>query len=226
LWPVWKNNSVHCNKPNPHGGFTLIEVLVSVTMMAVVATVVVSAMRSGMSMWDRGTAHIETLRHSRIVLDVLNDQIRGALPLTYTIRADQSQLMLVAFEGTRTGLRFVTRTSFKDGPDGIPRWVDIHWTGDSLIVEEHRILPPDNTPDPGVYWRGAVYKGEGCTFDYLLNAQPNMSAQWLQESHNSPSNLALPKAVRLNCVLQNKAAVRSIVALDYASSSAAGLLLR
>lgn len=218
---------MHCNKPNPYAGFTLIEVLVSVTMMAVVATVVVSAMRSGMSMWDKGTAHIETLRHSRTVLDVLDDQIRGALPITYTVRGDQQQpVMLVAFEGTRTGLRFITRTSFKDGPDGIPRWVYIHWTGDSLIAEERRILSPDNTPDPSVYWQGAVYKGEGCTFDYLLTAQPNMPAQWLPESHNSPSNLALPKAVRLNCVLQNKAAVRSIVPLDYASSSAAGLLLR
>jgi prepilin-type N-terminal cleavage/methylation domain-containing protein len=216
---------LHCSKPNPNGGFTLIEVLVSVTMMAVVATVVVSAMRSGMSMWDRGTAHIETLRHSRIVLDVLNDQIRGALPFTYTVTVAQRQVALLAFEGTRTSIHFVTRTSFKDGPDGIPRWVDIHWTAGSLIVEEHRILPPDNTPDPGVYWQGAVYKGEGCAFDYLTHAQPNLPAHWVQE-WNNPANLLLPKAVRLNCVLQNKTAVRSILPLDYVSSSVAGLQLR
>lgn len=216
---------MHCSKPNRNGGFTLIEVLVAITMMAVVATVVVSAMRSGMSMWEKGSAHIETLRHSRIVLDVLNDQIRGALPFTHTVTVGQHQIALLAFEGTRTSLHFVTRTSFKDGPDGIPRWVDIHWTGDSLIVEEHRILPPDNSPDPAVYWQGTVYKGEGCTFDYLTNAQPNMPVQWLQQS-NDPANLLLPKAVRLNCVLQNKTAVRSVLPLDYTSSSAAGLQLR
>ena len=104
--------------------------------------------------------------------------------------------------------------------------MDIHWTTDSLIVEEHRILPPDNIPDPAVTWQGAVYKGEGCTFDYLTNAQLNKPAQWLEEWDSLLNNSALPKAVRLNCVLQNKTPVRSLVPLDYASSYAAGLQLR
>jgi prepilin-type N-terminal cleavage/methylation domain-containing protein len=212
-------------------GFTLIEVLVSITLMAAIATVVLSATRSGMSMWDKGTNHIESLRRSRVVMDVLNDQIRGALPLTYEVRADDRVSALLAFEGTGTGLRFVTRTSFKDGPDGVPRWVHIHWNHDGqssagdLIVEERRILPPDNVPDPTVYWRGSVLGGSICSFAFLPPTQPNKPATWLQEWHY-PANSTLPKAVRLDCILNDKSTVRSVLPLDYAASSTVGLTLR
>ena len=66
-----------CNNPDRQAGFSLIEVLVSMTMMAMVAAVVLSAMRSGLAMWDKGGNHIEALRHSRLVVDVLNDRSEG-----------------------------------------------------------------------------------------------------------------------------------------------------
>jgi len=206
-------------------------VLVAITMMAAIAAVVLSATRSGLSMWEKGTGHIETLRRSRLVLDVLNDQIRGALPLTYTVRSDNRVGTFLAFDGTATRIRFVARTSFKDGPDGIPRWVDVRWDRDlqspsgELIVEERRILPPDNTPEIAVYWRGSVLKTEACSFAFMTNGDPNKPAVWLQEWHYDV-NPRLPRAVRLNCTLPSKQAVRSVLPLDYAASSALGLTLR
>jgi hypothetical protein len=182
-------------------------------------------------MWEKGTNHIETLRRSRVVLDVLNDQIRGAIPLTYTVRAENRVSTLLAFDGTPARIRFVARTSFKDGPDGIPRWIDIRWNRDQqspageLIVEERRILPPDNTPDTVVYWRGSVLKSESCSFAFMTNNEPNKPAIWLQEWHFD-ANSRLPRAVRLSCTLPSKQVVRSVLPLDYAAPSALGLTLR
>jgi prepilin-type N-terminal cleavage/methylation domain-containing protein len=219
------SNYVRCNKPIPNSGFTLIEVLVSITLMAMLATVVLSAMRSGLAIWDRGTNHLESLRRSRVVLDVLNDQIRGAMPLTHTVKVGERVLLPLAFEGSGFGLRFVSRASFKDGPDGIPRWVDIRWNSGELTVEERRILPPDNVPDSEVYWRGTVLQGESCTFDFRSDAQPGKPAAWLRE-WRYPVNSTLPRAIRLNCLLQAKNEVQLIIPLDYAESAAAGLTLR
>jgi hypothetical protein len=206
-------------------------VVVSITLMAMVAAVVLSAMRSGLSMWDKGGNRIDALRQSRLVADILNDQIRGALPLTYTLRVNERVALPLAFEGDRTSLRLVSRASFKDGPDGIPRWIQIRWIADSnapagvLNVEERRILPPDNTPDPVVYWQGTVLRGKTCSFDFL-DTQPNKPVAWPQE-WRYPSNTTLPKAVRLSCALQQaKDAMKLVIPLDYAASSAEGLILR
>lgn len=199
--------------------------------MAMVAAVVLSATRSGMSMWNKGTSHIESLRRSRVVLDILNDQIRGAIPLVYIVRTAQGAATLLAFDGNRAGIRFVSRTSFKDGPEGIPRWIELRWNTDSvkpdgeLIVEERRILSPDNSPDPTVYWRGELLHAQACSFDFLLGAQGNRPPLWLQEWHY-PANSTLPKAVRLNCTEAGKATIQSLIALDYSASSTVGFTLR
>jgi hypothetical protein len=209
----------------------LIELLVSITIMAVVAAVVVSATRSGLAMWDKGSDHLQTLRRSRVILDVLNDQIRGALPMTYVVRTTERATELPAFDGRRTGLLFVSRSSFKDGPDGIARWIDVEWVHDpqkptgELTVEERRILPPDNTADAAVEWRGVILQGQSCTFDFLQDAQASTPATWFQE-WRYPIRVTLPKAIRLNCVSASKQPMQWLSALDYYESSVGGLKLR
>jgi prepilin-type N-terminal cleavage/methylation domain-containing protein len=216
---------VHCSRPQSETGFTLIEVLVSITLMAMVAAVVLSAMRSGMLVWDKGTKRIESVRRSRAVLEVLNDQIRGAIPLTYTTKNDDKVVLLLAFEGSSSSLKFISRSSFKDGPDGIPRWVDIRWNSKELTVEERRLLSPDNVPDPTIYWHDTVFRGESCSFNFLTESQPNRPVTWQQEWHY-PVNPGLPKAVRLNCVSQPDNNITLVTPLDYSASLAAGLRLR
>ncbi|HEY2383231.1 MAG TPA: prepilin-type N-terminal cleavage/methylation domain-containing protein [Terriglobia bacterium] len=214
-----------CNKDNSRAGFTLIEVLVSITIMAMVGVIVLSATRSGLAMWDKGGAHIERLHRSRVVLDVLNDQIRGALPMSYTVRTSERTVSPLAFDGTASSLRFLSRTSFKDGPDGVPRWVTIQWASGELKVEERRILPPDNAPDPSVYWHDTVLRGDSCAFGFLTDAQPNRPAVWVQAWH-FPANPVLPRAVRLSCAIPPKNDVQAVIPLDYAAASATGLVLR
>jgi prepilin-type N-terminal cleavage/methylation domain-containing protein len=205
-------------------GFTLIEVLVSITIMAMLSVIILSALRSGSLAWDKGTNRIEELRRSRIATDILNDQIRGALPLTYTVRTTEGAKTLLAFDGIRSGIRFVSRASFKDGPDGIPRWIDLKWAEGSLNVEERRILSPDNAPDSTAYWRDSVFQGQSCTFDFLAQTATNEPAKWMDEWHY-PKQPWLPRAVRLQCV-SNGRPLRSVIPLDYALSSAKGLTLR
>ena len=141
-----------------------------------------------------------------------------------------SWLARVAFEGGPDRLRFVSRFGLIEGPDDLPRWVDLHWTDDSLknkgdlIVEERRILPPDNLPDPNVYWRDVVFQGQSCVFSFLAQTQTNEPALWTNEWHY-PKQGTLPRAVRMQCLSEGKSG-QLVIPLDYAVSSTIGLTLR
>ena len=211
-------------------GFTLIEVIVSITLMAVISAVVVSALRTSFIVWDKETKHLESLHQSRAALEVLVSQIRGALPLIYGIKDGDRPVNIIAFEGDQAHVRFVSRTGFKDGPDSIARWVDIRWTGKTdgqmgeLVAEERRILPPDNSPDSTILWKSAILKADECSFEFLSLRVGNRGRNWTREWHY-PSDTTLPAAVRMKCVAGEKI-VQPLIALDYAESSAAGLVIR
>jgi hypothetical protein len=206
------------------------EVLVSVMLLAMLSTAVLSALRSGFLVRDKTTKRLEALRRSRTVFDLLDDQIRGAVPLVYTSRIGPNPIDLPAFDGDRQTLRFVTRTSFKDGPDAVPRWVQIQWQQASekadgdLNLEEHRILPPDNQPDRALIWGGSVFRGSSCAFEFLSGARGAEPGRWLPEWHFGPRGV-LPKAVRLTCTAGGRI-IRTLAALDLADAAAGGLTLR
>src|SRR5262249_16483746 len=167
-------------------GFTLIELLVSVTIMAMISAVVLSGLRTGMLAWDKGTKHIEDLRRSRVAFQVMHDAVAGALPLMYTVKTEKGPVRRLAFEGENDSVRFVSRMSFKDGPDSIPRWIVIRWMKGSneasgrLIVEERTIMPPDNLPDSAIYWIGEVVDADRCSFEFLPLQAPGKPLAWMR----------------------------------------------
>ena len=178
----------------------------------------------------KGTGHLDRLHRAHVVHEVLYEQIRSAIPFGYTLKEGERAIRLLGFEGDRNHIRFVSRNSFKDGPNGIPRWVEIRWlanlqtgTGD-LTAEERRILSPDNTPDSNVYLRENLLRANDCSFDFLKSGGPTEPAAWT-EAWQPPKDATLPRAVRLTCLSEAKQ-IRSVIPLDYAASSAAGLLLK
>jgi prepilin-type N-terminal cleavage/methylation domain-containing protein len=211
-------------------GFTLIEVVVSMTLAATASMAVLLALRSGFTIWDRGADHLDRLHRTRVVHELLYDQIRGAMPFAHIVKQPERFIPLEAFEGGRNYIRFVSRSSFKDGPNGIPRWVEIRWLRNSqdetgnLTAEERRILSPDNKADSNIYTRENLFQANDCSFDFLKSGSPMEPPAWTLD-WQPPKDATLPRAVRLTCFTEANQ-VRTIIPLDYAASSAAGLLLR
>jgi prepilin-type N-terminal cleavage/methylation domain-containing protein len=223
---AWVINCVNSNNRIGLRGFTLIELLVSLTIMAMISAVVLSGLRSGMLAWDKGTQHIEELRRSRVAFQVMHGAIAGALPLMYTVKTDKGPVRRLAFDGANDGVRFVSRMSFKDGPNSIPRWIFMRWkrgvneASGELIVEERTIIPPDNLPDSAIYWSGTVVEADRCSFDFLPIEAPDKPLVWTRDWR--PLSDRLPKAVRIVCTARLKENT-SVDALEYAASFAAGL---
>jgi len=57
------------------GGFTLLELLISMTLLAVIMVIVLGAFRLGISAWEKGERAVEARQRHRIILDYLKQQL-------------------------------------------------------------------------------------------------------------------------------------------------------
>jgi general secretion pathway protein J len=85
-------------------GFTLVEVLIAVAIVAGVLAVALGAARVGLAAWRQGDARAEGLQHARSLTLLLDQVISAAYP--YRIEAGDAGRL--AFEGEPERLAFVT----------------------------------------------------------------------------------------------------------------------
>ncbi len=61
------------------GGFTIIEMMVAVTVLAIVVTVVFSTWTASVTAWKRTTSMSDTLQRQRIVTETLSELVKSAI---------------------------------------------------------------------------------------------------------------------------------------------------
>ncbi len=60
-------------------GFTLVEILVAITIMIIVVAAVYTSFRGGTTAWTKGTARMERFLNARAALDMMSREISAAL---------------------------------------------------------------------------------------------------------------------------------------------------
>ena len=129
-------------------GFTLMELLVSMTLMGFVAVAVLFGFRIGTNAWAKGGTNLERLRTTQATFDLVNRQI-GSMKAYYSMqKLKEAPIELLLFEGTSEGMRFVSNFSFKSRSAG-GLWLVEYFAVKSkdseqvdLMLNETR-LPPD-----------------------------------------------------------------------------------
>jgi general secretion pathway protein J len=86
-----------------HRGFTLLEVLVAVVVMAVIMTTAFGALRLGVRSWEAGVVRASANDTFHAVANLLRRQVSQAIPMTWPDDTTER----IAFEGTSSQLRFV-----------------------------------------------------------------------------------------------------------------------
>ena len=209
-------------------GFTLIEVMVALTLLGAIATLLVSGTRLSLDISGRGTARAEALRMEQIERRVLRSQLQGALPYRYWTQEENRRIDHAAFEGHRDRIRFVSREGILDGPESLPRWVDLQSQKTpngptQLVIEEHRILSPDNEPSGTASARAEILDCADVHFEYLDTTAEK--PQWLSAWTGSERTAPLPVAIRMECKTARNA-VKLLIPLDYAESARQGMRLQ
>ena len=126
-------------------GFTLMEVLVSITLMSVLSVAVHYGYRIGLDSWSRAEKSLEKERQVQSVFDLMSRQLGSMVPYYSRQPLDGAPVDVLLFHGTSRGLRFVSTFSAGARSAGGLRLVEYFvdntgGEGVSLLMND-RLLP-------------------------------------------------------------------------------------
>ncbi len=190
-------------------GFTLLEVLVAVVIMAVIMTTAFGALRLGGRSWEAGIARADGNATYRAVADLLRRQVSQILPLTWP-EASQGR---IAFDGEPTRLRFIAPAPQQRSEAGL---FEYGLSAERQGLEIKLVLSyiPFN-PDAEAFQTPAPHQQallveqlEGVSFDYFgspakagirgnsTNQAPRWYRRWAADAQNLPQLIRVRMAVK------------------------------
>jgi len=186
---------------NKKKGFTLIELMISITLVAALATGMLMAMRTSLLSLEKINSRLQFNRRVMGMERILTHQIGGVMP----VMSDCGPGRIPIFLGTPDALRLVTSYSMAEGARGYPQFDEFHVIkgeqGLRLVVTEHLYTSPSSTApfcagEQSITPSSLILADRlaTCTFSYreaLPDAAP--SGKWLP----SWDRADLPGAVKI-----------------------------
>lgn len=121
---------------HPSAGFTLLELLIAITLLGLLMAALFGGLRLGARAWERGEERLDESGRLQVVQNFLRDRLAAAYPLSAD---DQDGRPRLAFEGTDEALRFVTL---------MPEYLGTGFAEFTLAVADH-----EGARDLVVRWR-------------------------------------------------------------------------
>ena len=151
--------------PRHNAGFTLAELLVASTVLAIVLGTVYTAFSSSVNMWKIGEANIQTYQDARTSLDIVTRELQNMVPGAAHL-----------FAGTKDEFAFyaVTRPmNVEDGADPQVLWIKYRVKADpdgegKLLIREERPVEsplPSKPPREGEIDKTLVKLGSESQFE-------------------------------------------------------------
>lgn len=97
-------------------GFTLLEVLIAITLLGVVMALLFTSLRIGIAGWDKGEKHSFEAGRMAIIQSFLREHLAGALPLMDDFSHEEPEF---SFKGTEEALQFVSVMPAAGGRGGL-----------------------------------------------------------------------------------------------------------
>jgi general secretion pathway protein J len=190
-------------------GFTLIEVIVTLTILGFIVLMVSGTFRLGLSSWEKGDAIKEDYQKIRMISQLVSRQMKSLVP--YKIRTEKAEGNYLAFDGKAHSLRFVSTLPIKaKRPEGfvyvVYQFKDEGEKKGRLVLYEQRALNRDFFEDD-LKEDSAVTLFEGVSqvrFEYYREADKEKSRaeEWVEE-WNAKEEKELPKALRMTVMYWN-----------------------
>ena len=108
--PVFRQYSIFNIRYSISPGFTLLELLISLTIIGLILVIVFGALRIGARAWEKGEKDVETHQRQRVVLDNIKRQIASTCLREIKDEAKkETGKKKIFFRGDSEGMEFVTR---------------------------------------------------------------------------------------------------------------------
>jgi len=187
-------------------GFTLVELLISMTILATVVSLVFSAFRVSVRAWEKGERHIDVHQRMRIVLKLIKRQLTSIYTLPLVNQGNKPFILV----GNNKQLTFLSRMPLV--PHNRFGIIMVHYRVTSSsnaqnrldLYEYNGILSNEDIPDPSVDPSGGyllLTEMTDISFEYLREKSVEQGLVWEPE-WNSQEEKGYPQAVKIR-VRQN-----------------------
>lgn len=113
-------------------GFTLIELIIAITILSFIAVIIGNAFRLGIRAWERGEKETEDSQLMRALPGLLSQQIKSFYP--YRMKMENKDEDVVVFKGEPDSVIFVT--TLTDASFGGAKWVKYTFRDGKLFYKE------------------------------------------------------------------------------------------
>lgn len=185
---------------NGHSGFTLLELLISLTIVSVIVVIIFGALRIGIRAWEKGERDLDMRQRQRIVLDLIKRQL-ASTAVGEVWGGDQQ---LVSLKGDTKSIEFVSHIPLTPGTRIGMVYVKYVVTvaqgdeGERLTFYERNVASLDKSagnPDEGD--SSELLTGmKSIVFEYL-KVRPGEEASRWQGSWDPAVDKGVPRAVRV-----------------------------
>jgi prepilin-type N-terminal cleavage/methylation domain-containing protein len=171
-------------------GFTLLELMISLTLFLLVIVIIGSALRLGFRSVGAGESRVDTLERFRSSWGIVTSQLQSSAPLTYDDADGAKKFYL---KGDKTHLQFVSNHSLWGGERGC---VVVSYRLESG-GKDHLILYASERPIDTEEVREAKLFDDLKTlsFSYFSRETAEEDGKWMDEW---PDNNKYPERIRIN----------------------------
>jgi general secretion pathway protein J len=189
-------------------GFTLLELLISLSILAVIVVIIFAAFRIGIRAWEKGEAAVDDLQRKRIVLSLIKQQLASIFPKTITKEAKQQ----VLFKGDAKSILFVSALALMKENDfgavlGTYRIIESDEDTEAItFFETSTALMDPETVEENLdqdAFVTLVPSAKKVVFEYLKKDETDETLSEWQEAWDPEVDGGLPLAVKMT--FQNKA---------------------
>lgn len=211
--------------PRTHGtvlsapfGFTLLELMISLTIVGLVLVIVFGALRIGVRAWEKGEKEVDIHQRQRVVLNLLKAQMASIS--AEAISGEEADQFL--FKGEADSMSFISNLPIV--PTNTSGMVFVRYmieradqgNGYKLMVYEKSLAFIDKkkemkTPNESEFFE-LIPAAKGIQFEYLPYPENEEETPEWQESFDSENDKGNPIAVRIVLQQENRDAPLIVVA--------------
>lgn len=190
-------------------GFTLLELVVSISLAAVVLMILTSGLRLTEGAWRRGIEREGVIEQSLAESEAIQAQMSSAIPRVFTTRQDQRPLELLSFRGDAKQVRFLSSYSW-EGERNSGLWLASYRVvresdgREQLLVSEtglrhdqqfaNFLLSNELSATRVLSFND---RADSIDFSYLRSSSPGNPAAWVEE-WKCEKQKVLPRGVRVH----------------------------
>jgi type II secretory pathway pseudopilin PulG len=184
-------------------GFTLIELVIAITLSIVIVVILLAAMRLAYKSQAKGAERVDITQRTRILGDRISWLIRGTYPF-FVKKPDEQKIF---FEGESDKVGFVTTSvdSYGKGPEDSAglKWVSLFTDREGLKIREKIFFLEDVFDDEG----GKVYlldpEVKTLELEYYDIPEGEKQGEWVSD-WDPDDKQYVPAAVKFRITLEHE----------------------